>query len=110
MYIKESKYNGEDDNFNRKFMIFNNLYNKVKIPQEAKIKCFLMMLYNITFNFYYKNKVTYTTFNSIYNIIYNHFKGPKYKYGILTKWNVIILKTVIIKSKGKPRGLLTATI
>ena len=59
------------------------------------------MLRSITLNFYYKNKATYTTFNSIYNAIRNHFKGPKYKRGILIKWNAITLKTVIIKSEGK---------
>ena len=60
-----------------------------------------MMLYGITLNFYYKNKVTYTTFNSIYNTIYNYFKGLEYKCGILIKWNAITLKMVIIKSEGK---------
>ena len=59
------------------------------------------MLCSITFNFYYKNKATYTTFNNIYNAIYNYFKGLKYKHRVLTKWNAIMLKTVIIKSKGK---------
>ena len=43
------------------------------------------MLYSITLNFYYKNKVIYTTFNSIYNTIYNYFKGPEYKRGVLIK-------------------------
>ena len=43
------------------------------------------MLYSITLNVYYRNKVTYTTFNSIYNAIYNHFKGLEYKRGILIK-------------------------
>ena len=59
------------------------------------------MLYSIALNFYYKNKATYTTFNSICNAIYNYFKGLKYKRGILTKWNTITFKTVIIKSEGK---------
>ena len=59
------------------------------------------MLYSITFNFYYKNKATYTTFNNICNAIYNHFKGLKYKRKVLIKWNAITLKIVIIKSKGK---------
>ena len=59
------------------------------------------MLYSITLNFYYKNKVTYITFNSIYNTIYNHFKGLEYKYKVLIKWNAITFKTVIIKSKSK---------
>ena len=62
------------------------------------------MLYGITFNFYYKNKVTYTTFNSICNAVRNHFKGLKYKYGILIKWNAITLKIVIIKNKSKSIG------
>jgi hypothetical protein len=31
IYIEESKYSGEDDNFNRKLMIFNDLYNRVGI-------------------------------------------------------------------------------
>ena len=59
------------------------------------------MLYSITFNFYYKNKAIYITFNSIYNAIRNHFEGLEYKYRVLIKWNTIIFKTVIIKSEGK---------
>ena len=43
------------------------------------------MLYSIAFNFYYKNKITYMTFNSIYNAIYNYFKELKYKRRVLIK-------------------------
>jgi hypothetical protein len=101
IYTEESKYSKEDNNFNRKLTIFNDLYNKVNIPQEAKIKGFLIMLHSITLNFYYENKATYVTFNGICNAIHNHFKGLEYKHGVLVKWNAITLKTVIIKSKGK---------
>ena len=59
------------------------------------------MFYNITLDFYYENKATYTTFDGICNTIHNHFKGPEYKYRILTKWNVITLKMVMIKSENK---------
>ena len=62
------------------------------------------MLRSITLNFYYKNKATYTTFNSICNAIRNYFKGLEYKRGILTKWNAITLKIVIIKNKSKSIG------
>ena len=62
------------------------------------------MLRSITLNFYYENKATYTTFNSICNAVRNHFKGPEYKRGVLTKWNAITLKTVIIKNEGKSTG------
>ena len=85
IYTEESKYSREDNNFNRKLTIFNNLYNRVSIPQEAKIKGFLTMLCSITLNFYYKNKVTYTTFNSICDAIHNYFKGLEYKRRVLTK-------------------------
>jgi hypothetical protein len=85
IYTEESKYSKEDNNFNHKLIIFNNLYNRVNILQKVKIKGFLIMLYSITLNFYYKNKATYTTFNSICNAIHNHFKELKYKYRVLTK-------------------------
>jgi hypothetical protein len=62
------------------------------------------MLYSITLNFYYENKATYTTFNNIYNAVYNHFEGLEYKRGVLIKWNAITLKTVIIKNKSKSIG------
>ena len=32
MYTEESKYSKEDNNFDRKLIIFNDLYNKVGIP------------------------------------------------------------------------------
>ena len=32
IYTEESKYSGEDDNFDRKLTIFNDLYNRVGIP------------------------------------------------------------------------------
>ena len=67
----------------------------------AKIKAFLIILCGITLNFYYRNKATYITFNSIYNAIRNHFKGLEYKRGVLTKWNAITLKIVMVKSEGK---------
>ena len=85
MYTEESKYSGEDDNFDRKLTIFNDLCNRISIPQEAKIKGFPTMLRGIALDFYYGNKATYTTFDSICNAIRNHFKGPEYKRRILTK-------------------------
>ena len=99
--MEESKYSKKNNNFNYKLIIFNNLYNKVGIPQEVKIKGFLIMLYSIALNFYYRNKVTYIIFNGIYNAIHNHFKRLEYKHGVLIKWNAMTFKTVIIKSEGK---------
>jgi hypothetical protein len=85
IYTEESKYSGEDNNFNCKLTIFNNFYNRVNIPQVAKIKGFPIMLHSIAFDFYYKNKATYVTFNGICNAIHNYFKGLEYKRGVLIK-------------------------
>jgi hypothetical protein len=104
MYTEESKYSGEDDNFDRKLTIFNDLCDRVGIPQEAKIKGFPTMLRGIALDFYYENKATYTTFDSICNAVRNHFEGPEYKRGVLTKWNAITLKTVIMKNESKSTG------
>jgi hypothetical protein len=104
MYTEESKYSGEDDNFDRKLTIFNDLCDRVGIPQEAKIKGFPMMLRGIALDFYYENKVTYTTFDSICNAVRNYFEGPEYKRGVLIKWNAITLKIVIMKNESKSTG------
>ena len=85
MYTEESKYSKKDDNFDYKFTIFNDFCNRVSIPQEVKIKGFLIILYSITFNFYYGNKAIYITFNGICNAICNYFEGLEYKYGVLIK-------------------------
>jgi hypothetical protein len=85
IYMEESKYSKENNNFNCKLTIFNDLCDRVNILQEAKIKGFLIMLHSIALDFYYKNKATYITFNGICNAIHNHFKGPEYKRGVLTK-------------------------
>ena len=85
MYTEKSKYSKEDNNFNHKLTIFNNLCDRVGIPQEAKIKGFPTMLRGIALDFYYENKATYTTFDSICNAICNYFKGLEYKRRILIK-------------------------
>ena len=32
LYTKDTKYSGEDDNFDYKLMIFHNLYKKATLP------------------------------------------------------------------------------
>ena len=108
MYIKDNKYSREDDNFDFKFIIFYDFCGKADIPQEAKVKAYPTMLRGLTFNYYYTNlkNITLTfSFNQICNITCNYFKGPKYKYGILRQWNLIILKSII--SKGENAGKST---
>ena len=101
MYTEDSKYSGENDNFDRKLTIFHDLCDRVDLPLVAKVKALLTMLCGIALDFYYRNKATYLTFDSICNAICNHFEGPEYRRGVLTKWNATTLKTVMIKSEGK---------
>jgi hypothetical protein len=45
------------------------------------------MLYSLALDYYYinlKSNPFSAPFNELYKAIYNYFKGPKYKYNILT--------------------------
>ena len=55
MYIKDNKYNGEDDNFNFELTIFYDFYSKANMPQKAKVKAYPTMLRGLIFNYYYTN-------------------------------------------------------
>ena len=55
MYIKDNKYNGENDNFDFKLTIFHNFCGKADVPQETKVKAYPTMLRGLTFNHYYTN-------------------------------------------------------
>ena len=60
------------------------------------------MLRGLALNHYYTNlkNITLTLlFNQICDAIYNYFKGPKYRRGILGQWNLITLRSIISKGK-----------
>jgi hypothetical protein len=44
MYTDKSKYSGENDNFDYKLVIFNDLYNRVDILESIKAKAYPTML------------------------------------------------------------------
>ena len=44
LYTKDTKYSGEDDNFNYKLMIFHDLYKKAALPQQAFAQAYSTML------------------------------------------------------------------
>ena len=103
-----SNYNWDNNIANFRFIIMIwSLINWSKLrPYFAKTlwyEAFGWLIYLDAFinSAWDKNKATYITFNSICNTIHNHFEGLEYKYKVLTKWNAIILKTIMIKNKGK---------
>jgi hypothetical protein len=44
MYTDKSKYSGENDNFDYKLVIFNDLYNRVDILESIKAKAYPTIL------------------------------------------------------------------
>ena len=62
------------------------------------------MLYSLVLNYYYTNLKSNplgVPFNKLYKATYNYFKGLKYRYNILTQWNITKLRTVIDKNTKK---------
>ena len=59
------------------------------------------MLCGLVLNYYYinlKSNPFGVSFNKLYKVTRNYFKGLKYKYNIFTQWNIIKLWTVINKN------------
>ncbi len=104
MYTKESKYNGENNNFTFKLAIFNDICSKANLFFEAYMKAFLTMLKDLTLDYDYSNiGITSLTmdFNQVYYLIQAYFENVKYKKNILFKWNSITLQLTMTRNKGK---------
>ena len=70
IYIEESKYGNNRDNFNFKLIIFYNIYGCVNILYKAKAKAFPMMLKGLALNFFYLNNIiNKSSFQDIYSAI-----------------------------------------
>ena len=70
IYIKESKYRGNRDNFNFKLTIFYNIYRRVNILYKTKAKAFPIILKDLVLNFFYlNNTINKSSFQDICNAI-----------------------------------------
>ena len=70
MYIKESKYRGNRDNFNFKLTIFHNICGCTDILYKAKAKAFPTMLKGLALNFFYLNNIiNKLSFQDIYSTV-----------------------------------------
>jgi len=100
LYTDESKYNGENDNFDFKLTIFTDLYQKADILKQEFSQAYSIILRSLVLDHYYTNLKSNphsVPFNKLYEAIRNYFEGPEYKRDILTQWNAIKLRTVIDK-------------
>ena len=60
------------------------------------------MLRGLALDYYYinlKNVTLILLFNQICDAIRNYFEGPEYRRGILERWNLITLRSIIGKNK-----------
>ena len=53
MYTDESRYSGENDNFDYKLVIFHDLCSRADIPDDIKAKAYPTMLQSLTLDYYY---------------------------------------------------------
>jgi hypothetical protein len=88
LYIDESKYSGENNNFDFKLTIFIDLCQKANIPKQEFSQAYSTMLCGLVLDYYYtnlKSNPLSVPFNKLYKAIRNYFEGPEYKRNILTQ-------------------------
>jgi hypothetical protein len=82
LYTDESKYSGENDNFDFKLTIFHDLCNRADIPQEAKPRAFPTMLRGLALDHYYSNTNIggmALSFDGLCDLTRQYFEGAEYK-------------------------------
>jgi hypothetical protein len=101
LYTNEAKYSDENDSFSFNLTIFYDMCDCVDVLQSAKLKAFLIMLKDLTFNYYYSNMFINTinviTCDKVCFFMRNYFEDVKYRRDILFKfkWNNLILKSIM---------------
>src|SRR6202021_1919224 len=104
-YTEESKYNGENDNFDFKLTIFYDLCTKAAIPKVALAQAYSTMLKGMALDHYYtnpKNSRT-TSFEQMHQATRNYFEGPEYRRKVLRQWNAATLRAVINQNPTKSK-------
>ena len=51
MYTEESKYSGENNNFNFKLTVFHDICSRAAVPEEAKARAFPTMLRSLALDY-----------------------------------------------------------
>jgi hypothetical protein len=70
---------------------------------SAKLKAFSTMLKGLALDYYYSNMSTGTPiiFDEVCFSLRNYFEGAEYRRSILSKWNNLILKSIMTKSENE---------
>jgi hypothetical protein len=103
LYTNEAKYSDENDSFSFKLTIFHDMCDRADVSQSAKLKAFSTMLKGLAFDYYYSNMSTdiFIIFDEVCFSMRNYFEGAEYRRSILSKWNNLILKSVMTSNEDK---------
>ncbi len=105
LYTNKAKYNDENDSFFFKLTIFHNMCDRADVSQSIKLKAFFIMLKDLILDYYYSNMfiniIIVITFDEVCFSMKNYFEKVEYKRDILFKWDNLILKAIMIKSKNE---------
>ncbi len=88
LYTNETKYSDENDNFSFKLIIFHDMYDRADIFHSIKLKVFLIMLKELTLDYYYENmtiSIIFSTFDEVCFQMKNYFEDAEYKRSLLFK-------------------------
>jgi hypothetical protein len=110
LYTNEAKYSGENDSFSFKLTMFHDMCDRADVPQSAKLKAFSIMLKGLALDYYYSNMFTMSIniliiFDEVCFSMRNYFEGAEYRRDILSKWNNLILKSIMSKSGNEGKSL-----
>jgi hypothetical protein len=97
----EQKYDGTNDSFDQKLVIFLDICKKIELPEDALLKAFPALLKRLAEDHYYNNQLNLRTFESIKENLRNFFEGPSYYRRNLNIWNSTTLVTVTAKGTDK---------
>ncbi len=103
LYTNEAKYSDENDSFSFKLTIFHDMCDRANVSQSAKLKAFSIMLKGLILDYYYSNMSTDTLiiFDEVCFSMRNYFEDAEYRRSILSKWNNLTLKSIMIKSENE---------
>jgi len=104
LYTENTKYSGDNDNFDYKLMIFYDLCEKAALPQQAFGQAYSTMLRGLALDHYYTNRknASYTLpFEQMCCATRSYFEGAEHKRNVLNRWNETTLRTVITKNPEK---------
>ncbi len=88
LYTNEAKYSEKNDNISFKFIMFNDMCDRIDVSFEAKLKALLTMLKRLALNCYYSNVINSKaslTFDDVCVSIMSYFEDAEYKRSILNK-------------------------